>query len=77
MAWPKERREEEGGGERKIVRLWARAYFSIPILPPGPVRMLMTPGGNPALTVSSANFKAVKGVTYNMEIKYMVSILLF
>ena len=31
---------------------------------PEPGRMLMTPGGNPALTTSSANLRAERGVTW-------------
>ena len=37
--------------------------IACPIDDPGPGRILMTPGGKPALTVNSANFSAVNGVT--------------
>ena len=38
-----------------------------PIDDPGPGSILITPGGNPALTTSSANFRAVSGVTYQIN----------
>ena len=37
-----------------------------PIDDPGPGSILITPGGNPAFTTSSANFRAVSGVTYQI-----------
>ena len=36
--------------------------------------MFITPGGNPALTVSSANFRAVIGVTCEIEIEITLGI---
>lgn len=37
--------------------------IAFPAKEPAPVATFMTPGGKPALTVSSANFKAVSGQT--------------
>lgn len=42
--------------------------MACPIEEPGPGSMLITPGGKPAFTDNSANFKAVRGVTWNTKV---------
>jgi hypothetical protein len=53
------------------LRISGCSDMACPIEEPGPGKILITPGGKPALTASSANFRAVNGVTYKIEARLM------